>query len=653
MAIEPTSLAITASIAVLIIVAMVYINDNEQQVTNDDILTKIKTLPFDNVGKLFIVIMSILVLVMLFNHGSLKTKSTSSSTNLIIISDTFIVIAFIIVIYAMIRLAQPGVIESFVKLKSLMSNNILVFIYTIAFTLFFLSMSKDILDKYAKLIVPFSILLTAIVFIKAFKSNYITVAYEKIKSLVMFVCLIAIMIVYYNIDPGGIIQKYFGYSMLLIIIMAAFSLMYMLITLSETNNNQISKINTENNVLTYSSIFFTLFMIMVVLGCYFYPGGINSNPETLFGVILITIIITIVVGIGVITNTYPELMNENKPFTTESNAKKTLLIVFGIIISTLFISFIMYNLQHTSAFSFFLNLMLVLVVLTFIYKTVYVEIPGKNVNAKKNAFFSLVYYLIMYIPCLFSDLINFVLNTKNHDEFVSLGLLIFAIILSLMYYKSSILDKIIGLQGGKLLLANPITTDKLHTLATYQELNGSDKFNYRYGISFWIYLNTFPPSTSKASNNFVSLLNYGGKPNVLYRASTNTLMITVDQEGLLPDDTKLIDFDQDGHRIIYTQENVLLQKWNNIVINYFGGTLDVFFNNELVKSAVEVAPFMKLDSLTVGSEDGIMANICNVQYFQKPISTTNMYILYNSVKDNKTPVVAETNKTLIPFDKND
>ena len=46
-------------------------------------------------------------------------------------------------------------------------------------------------------------------------------------------------------------------------------------------------------------------------------------------------------------------------------------------------------------------------------------------------------------------------------------------------------------------------------------------------------------------------------------------------------ENKLIDFDENGNRIIYKQNDVLLQKWNNIIINYSGGTLDIFFNNDI------------------------------------------------------------------------
>ena len=634
-----------------------------EKVDTLDYITKLKDDP--RLAKLsiaFAVVLVIILLVMLFNNGSLKTKPLSKETTILIVSDTFIIITFVVVSFLIIASILPNLKEKSEILKQQMWSVIKVFIYTIVFILFFLSVSNETLDTYAILIVPISIILTIMMFVKAFQSNYVSVfdiKYERIKSLILFVCFLAIIIVYYSVDPGGFINTYFGNSMLLIILMAAFVLVFMIIKLSIPNTEPFEgqkdaknlKLPGNNKVIIWSSIFFTIFMLIVCVGCYFYPGGITNDKTALFGVVVITMVIALLVGFGIITNTYPEFSDDTYTTTVDSKATRVLLIVFGIVISSLFIAFIMYNLQHTSAIGFILNLMLVLVILTLVYKTVYVDIPGEKKNEKKNAFFSVCYHLLMYIPCFLSDVIDFLRNSKDNDNLVSLVLLILAVILSLIYYRSSIMDKVVSLQGGKLLVANPVYTDELHTLATYEELNGTtDSFDYRYGLSFWIYLNTLSPSTSPSSTQFVSLLNYGGKPNILYRSSTNTLMVTMDQKHLTKHN-KLIDFDESGNRIIYVQEKVMLQKWNNIVINYYGGTLDVFFNNELVKSAIEVVPYMKLDSLTIGSPDGIIAGICNVTYFTKPIGTTNMYIMYNSVKDYNPPVVAQTNKTLISITK--
>jgi hypothetical protein len=290
-----------------------------------------------------------------------------------------------------------------------------------------------------------------------------------------------------------------------------------------------------------------------------------------------------------------------------------------------------------------------------IYKTINVELPGKS-NSKKDSFFSLLLNLILYIPCLLSGIFTSGVKKFSGDKTASgdnsevlstILLLIFAIILVIAYYKFPSLVSLVTLQGGTLLVNKPVDTNTLYTLASYEELNGTDQFEYQYGLSFWVFLDVNPPSIS-ASNKFVSLLNYGNKPNILYKASTNTLMITMEQKGLnKKTKNKLIDFDENGNRIIYKQNNVLLQKWNNIVINYAGGTLDIFFNNELVKSAIEVVPYMSFDSLTIGTDGGITGGICNVVYFKSPLTTTKMHILYNMVKDKTTPITTESNETII------
>jgi len=221
------------------------------------------------------------------------------------------------------------------------------------------------------------------------------------------------------------------------------------------------------------------------------------------------------------------------------------------------------------------------------------------------------------------------------------------------------------LQGGSQLINQPIYINNKNDLANYLQLNNisqkklPDKiiYNYQYGISFWLYLD----SVATGKDEYITIFNYGDKPRVLYKSSANTLIIT-EQPNKNPNTsmktgtseknvaaTLLADpstLDENGNRIIYKQENMLLQKWNNIVMNYSGGTLDIFINGKLVKSEPNVVPYMTMDTLSVGENNGVNGGICNLVYFQNTLTASEIYYLYNSMKDKTPPSLYSSTKSI-------
>jgi hypothetical protein len=351
---------------------------------------------------------------------------------------------------------------------------------------------------------------------------------------------------------------------------------------------------------------------------------------------------------------FPEISNKSLDIKKTNLFKRALLILFGLTISGLIIAWIVSSIQNlsgeSSIISFILNLLIVIIVLALVYKTINVKFPKGN--AEKNSFFEMIINLIFYIPCLFSTLFDSTLNFSktqySSTTSTSLLMLLLAISLFAVYFYSPNLFNLIYLQGGELLVNKPVDTNKQYSLGTYEELNGSDNFDYQYAISSWFFINASPLSTNPSYNKYTSILNFGNKPNILYNASTNTLRVTMQQKDLKKTTkNKLIDFDEDGNRIIYVKHNLLLQKWNNIIINYNGGVLDIFLNGELVKSNIGVVPYYTLDNLTIGEENGIKGGMCNVIYFKKALTSMNIYFLYNMIKNKELPVSNDSNVTVL------
>jgi hypothetical protein len=635
-------------------------NTNNTTNTNNktNILPTFKTPRVFYPAMLFILFLIIMLFSIIF-----KVKMTNSSkSEQEIVKDIFVMLFFTLLVGGICLTLIPNLNE-FKKLFEQISNVTYIIIYTILLILFFSLVKSDTLNKYAYIITPLTILLGSFIFYKSASDNYITnfnVNYERIKTMILLFCLVAIFIVYYNVDPGGYIQKYFGYSLLLTIVITVFAFLYLMIILTLPDKSTLSAKSTNflNNFTafsTYGTIGFLLFLVIITILFSTYPGGFFKDKSTSGASIVLLLVICILWGTMLAANLLPESLNSSIAIDKMNIFKRSLLVLFGIIISALIIFWIVYNIQNLSSnssiVSFVLNLLIVILVLGLIYKTIFVKIPSANGNAKKNAFFTMIVNTLFYIPCLFSGIFDSLGNlAAGEAEAASTGsiiMLIATIILIAVYFTTPSLINKINLQGGKPLVNKPVYTNAQYSLGTYQELNGSDQFDYQYAISFWVFLDAAPPNTSASYSKYTSLLNFGEKPNVLYNGKNNTLMVTMQQKDLNKSANKLTDFDENGNRILYKNENMLLQKWNNIIINYNGVVLDIFLNGELVKSDIGVVPYYTIDNLTIGEEDGIQGGICNVVYFKRALTTSNIYYLYNMVKNKSPPVLSESNETIL------
>jgi len=178
----------------------------------------------------------------------------------------------------------------------------------------------------------------------------------------------------------------------------------------------------------------------------------------------------------------------------------------------------------------------------------------------------------------------------------------------------------------QILLSDPIYTDVQTDLGGYKEETYTGEYNYNYAVSCWIFLHDQPPSAGIAYNKPTSLVNFSGRPNILYDTSTGTLQFTVQSATGTPN-------------VVYETQDFQKQYWTNILVNYTSGTLDIFMNGKLVASKSGVIPYMTHDKVTVGADDGISGGVCNVAHFSRPLTKPQIDAYYASLRLRNPPVV--------------
>jgi len=439
----------------------------------------------------------------------------------------------------------------------------------------------------------------------------------------------------------------------------------------ESISEQISK-NTGNSEPKYNNTGSTtletigyLFGFIFELFKFFVIGGIRTFP-TAFIFILGFIIYTILIGYLFLKNPLDWINEDNGggaiflalfggflillTFSFYARRKKLFeneketgtLSFFGKLFTTIgflgliiFISYVLFN--FTAYFSdwskyifLIINLLIFIGIVAILLK--FFGYDKGEPEDKNPSFFSLIKKVIFYFPCLLLDFVDYMKYQYSITTKPIVLLLIIEILLIALYFILPwLIEKLIS-YNSSLLQGDAINLNNEESLGTFQDVNftknintGNKEFSYNYAVSSWFFIDSFPPETNSSYSEYTSLLNIGDKPNILFNVLKNKLKIMLKTQG-------------SNEKILYETRDFKMQRWNHIVINYDGSTLDIFINNELVSSNPGIIPYNQNTVITSGTNEGIMGGICNVRYFRDSLSRGKISWLYNSVKNLNPPL---------------
>jgi hypothetical protein len=164
----------------------------------------------------------------------------------------------------------------------------------------------------------------------------------------------------------------------------------------------------------------------------------------------------------------------------------------------------------------------------------------------------------------------------------------------------------------------------------------NQKFTYRrnYAISMWVYLNNQPPNNHSYAHE-TEIFNYGnGKPRITYFND-----VTSDAKK-----DKYIFYFTSSTKKPYSYSMTLpSQKWNNLVFNYSSDKVDLFINGNLERTFIfenNMPKYLATDTVTIGSDNGLDGAICNINYYNEPLTKTKITMAYNLLMLKNPPVIA-------------
>lgn len=408
------------------------------------------------------------------------------------------------------------------------------------------------------------------------------------------------------------------------------------------------------------------FVILVVIVYYFNPFGISTKYAgwTQFfmftaAFLFVTMYFFLKQKINLDPSGYDGLPNKMGPTEYDLLRQMISTVVFlvaaVIIVKYALLWITSSTLKRIIQMSLTILFLLGAMALVYIFFAPIIKKIQANAKAGDVSYVTFLFNVIMFLPCLLLQLLETIKKEFNITSPMVWTLLAFeAVIVGLYFVLPVVAEKIVSVQGIQL-LKGPVYLSQEHNLGDFQTLyvksrekllrdqnlgllqtdNGMmedlQQRHYYYAISAWFYINPQPPSTNAAHSRFTRILDYASKPVIEYNGATNELRIQTETTSDQKAGTKTM-------ATLVTVNDIPLQKWNNIVVNYDHGTMDVFVNGKLVSSKPGVAPYMEYETMVAGFTSGITGGLCNVMFYPEPVTQSFVQTLYKTLRVKEFPV---------------
>jgi hypothetical protein len=436
-----------------------------------------------------------------------------------------------------------------------------------------------------------------------------------------------------------------------------------------------------DNIKKYAKYWTLLFYVLFIMFV-FYSASTTKDPTAIFSqqyLYIATIVVPLLAMIFLYFN--------GSQYITSQNIRIGAIIGIGLLAVYALVYYALprgIGFQVFTTYGFNLLLLLIVVVGFAIIFNVF-----RNASRKLTGWTGFIIRFLFFIPCLLSDFFDYLkmeYKTTPPTIFI-LFILEIALILAYFYLPSiinknltknsqmiqktpvrldivTVLDNnsMFRLRPQEVLNANKTPQDTKMLLGDKSNVNPSivdasgnmmnlgatDLFTTNFGLSMWIFVNEKDMGINELNDKTplheIPIFKYGnpkdgnlGKPSISYIGNSKwKFNFTVPSSHSGKSNPSSLQY-QDTYFILAVPS----QKWNQIVFNYYDNKVDLWINGNLERNMdLHLNPIQQTqtDTITIGSKSGLMGGICNIQFYSKPMTSSQISQAYNLLYSQNPPV---------------